>query len=308
MFNKLRNHFVLINLGITTGILLIVFVAIYMISARTMFDRPMPQGPAEMEPGTSKIMDERIGADRRASLDSLLTTLIISGILVEVVVAIISYFLAEKAITPIKNTYEAQKTFIANASHEIKTPLAAIHANLEAANIKNNHWIDNIAYETDKLTSLNNQMLALARTDTMPTQPKLKTVCLKTELQQVIDVAQSQIDAKKLKLTFRASPQNPTKINLSDFTQIFTILLDNAIKYSKTKITIQLKERSVLISNDGAKIKPTVLPHIFERFYQADKSREGVGLGLSIAKSLADRNHWQLNAKSAKLTTFTLEF
>ena len=98
------------------------------------------------------------------------------------------------------------------------------------------------------------------------------------------------------------------KINSADFIQILSILLDNAIKYSDTKIDVAITPHSLTVTNDGQTISPEALPHIFDRFYQQDKSSDGVGLGLSIAKSLADRNRWTLNVKSDKLTTFTLEF
>ena len=71
---------------------------------------------------------------------------------------------------------------------------------------------------------------------------------------------------------------------------------------------VMLNNHDFTITNDGAKISKDALPHIFERFYQADKTADGVGLGLSIAKSIADRNHWKLEVKSDKDTTFVLHF
>ena len=92
--------------------------------------------------------------------------------------------------------------------------------------------------------------------------------------------------------------------------QILTILFDNAVKYCDKAIELNVKSRSISVKNDGATIPSEDLPHIFERFYQSDKSSEGVGLGLAIAQSLAEKNHWKLSASSSEKTgtIFTLEF
>ena len=117
-------------------------------------------------------------------------------------------------------------------------------------------------------------------------------------------IASKGIDFKK---TLNCSKK--VKINPDDFRQILRILLDNAIKYSDKKIVFALSNDEMTVANDGAEIAEKDLPHVFERFYQADKSTEGVGLGLSIAKSVAMRNGWGLSAKSAKNSTeFILKF
>jgi signal transduction histidine kinase len=83
--------------------------------------------------------------------------------------------------------------------------------------------------------------------------------------------------------------------------------MDNAIKYSDKLITLEVTDEKLVVGNDGAVISKKDLPHVFERFYQADKSSEGVGLGLSIAKSVAMRIGWELSVDSdAKMTRFVL--
>lgn len=285
MFKKLRNKLIAINLSITGAVLLVVFVTIFMMTTRPESGRPP--------------MPDAIATELRMML-------ILAWVAIEGVVAFVSYLMAEEAIKPVKEAYESQKIFIANASHEIKTPLAAIQANLEAADLSKNRWIKNVELETAKLSSLNSELLTLARTDLVePTKPE------ETDLKNLIEEniliytprLKNHTFSKKIVL------REKIKINRGDFTQLLNILLDNAIKYSKQKIVLEAYSHKLVIKNDGAKIPPEALPHIFERFYQADKTAEGVGLGLSIAKSLADRNHWQLSAASdAKMTSFTLEF
>lgn len=322
MFKKLRNRLILINLGITTIVIVTVFATIYLISTKTAENRPlnvqgyMTENEHEDTSGEEK-HDENISNDTRNMVImtiteekknaamTLLITLIVSGITIEVAVAMVSYYLAEEAIKPVKEAYESQKIFIANASHEIKTPLAAISANLEAADIKGNKWISNVELETEKLTKLNNELLTLARTD-LVSNTTVEETDLRAVVLGVLESLEPRLNGKTLKKEITVPKK--LKINRADFEQILGILLDNAVKYSESMISLKLADKSLKISNDGALIPAEKLPHVFERFYQGDKSAEGVGLGLSIAKSVADKNHWKLTAESSETTTFVLNF
>ena len=306
MFKKLRNKLILINLGITSIVIIVSFSLIYVHSTRSAEARPpMMEMEIEMFDEAGRVFDSWVKNERQAAAQNLLMTLIVSGIAIEVAVALVSYYLAEEAIKPIKNAYEQQKVFIANASHEIKTPLAAISANLEAADIKNNRWIDNVAKETDKLTALNTELLTLARSDLM-TSKSPDDADLKTLVEKQIESFEPRLKEISFKKSIKITDK--TKINGADFSQILSVLMDNAIKYSHKNISLSVTEHELRLTNDGATIDKDALPHIFDRFYQADKNSEGVGLGLSIAKSLADRNNWVLTAKSDEKTTFSLKY
>jgi signal transduction histidine kinase len=304
MFSSLRNRLILINFGISSVVILITFTAIYIISTRSADMRP-PMMSVNIDSEASKLFDAWIQSEREAAARNLLISLIVSGIGIELAVVFISYYLAEEAIKPVREAYESQKVFIANASHEIKTPLAAISANLEAADIKNNHWIDNVAMETEKLTALNLELLTLARTDLVNTVTS-EEVNVKELVEKQLKSFEPRMNDIKFKKELNVSDK--VKVNASDFSQLLGILMDNAIKYSNKKITLTLEDHVLKVTNDGATISKDALPHVFDRFYQADKNSEGVGLGLSIAKSLADRNHWNLSVKSNNNTTFTLNF
>ncbi|MBR3253030.1 HAMP domain-containing histidine kinase [Candidatus Saccharibacteria bacterium] len=313
MFKKLRNKLILINLGITTLVIVVVFTTIYIISIKTAENRPLkfPEMPMKLENGEEVPEDVEdliilnVREEKENAAKSLLVTLISSGLAIEIVVALISYYLAEEAIKPVKEAYEAQKVFIANASHEIKTPLAAISANLEAADIKDNKWISNVEVETAKLTNLNNELLKLARADLME-GGTTEEVELGILTNRVLDRFEPRLGSKKL--VRKINLNGKVKVNISDFEQILSILMDNAVKYSDKKIVVELDGHNLQISNDGAKIPADKISHIFDRFYQVDKNSEGVGLGLSIAKSIADKNHYKLSVKPDKLTTFSLVF
>ena len=309
MFNKLRNKLIWINLGITTVVILSAFAAIYLFATQSAQNRPprveVTMGEDKME-FYSEDFERALANERQAAAQDLLIMLVVAGIAIEVIVAVISYFLAEEAIKPVKEAYESQKVFIANASHEIKTPLAAIEANLEAADISGNHWIDNVTRETEKLSALNSELLALARTDLVDTV-EMREV----DLNKLIAETLESFEPRLAKIDFKKTisyDDHKVKTNPEDLTQILRILLDNAIKYCEHKIILTVDDKKIVIKNDGAKIAKADLLHVFERFYQTDKSAEGVGLGLSIAKSLADRNHWKLSVSSDKMTCFTLSF
>ncbi len=298
----------MINLGITTTVLVLAFIAIYFISTQSAHNRPMPNFDDAMfhADGMEQMLNASIEDEKRAAAQDLLILLIVTGIFVDIIVALVSYYLAEEAIKPVKQSYESQKVFIANASHEIKTPLAAISANLEALNMDNNRWINNIATETSKLVALDNQLLTLAKSDRIERQ-KITEVDLKVEIEKILSSFESRLDKYSVEMV--GETKNKIKLNASDLMQILNILVDNAAKYAKSKIKIGVSPQGIDIANDGAKIRPSEIEHIFERFYQADKSSEGVGLGLAIAKNLADRNDWELLAESDRnMTKFTLKF
>ena len=259
-----------------------------------------------------QIMNEQVSREQREALHSLLISLIVVGVMVEAAVAILSYVLAETAIKPIRENYEAQKAFIANASHEIKTPLAAITANLEAAEIKDNHWIDNISREVGLLSHLNQELLDLARIDnadvTSPASARNDEVEVQGLFGKIAGSFEAKVQAKKISFKTKITPKAAKIIvNESDLYQILAILVDNAIKYGEKKASLEYANGIFEVKNDGATIPPERISQVFERFYQVDKSTEGVGLGLSIAKALAERNDWELELISSKMTTARLK-
>lgn len=314
MFRHLRNRLIIINLAVTTAVLVLAFSLIYLV-AQEAAERRKSFITTDVVPGYTQIVvqtvNERVLAERSEALNSLLSSLIIVGLSVEVAVAVLSYILAEAAIRPVKEAYEAQKTFIANASHEMKTPIAAIMANLEVAEIKDNPWIDNVSHETESLAALNNQLLALARAENaMSINKSSNVVVLKPYVEELLSPFLPRIKAKKVGYEFRTQLKTAkVKLSKTDFSQIISILMDNALKYCYKHIIVTLTARSFTIENDGAKISAQDLPRIFDRFYQTDKSSDGVGLGLAIAKTLSDHQGWKLSATSSKNTTrFMLEF
>lgn len=308
MFRRLRIKLIWSALGITTAIMVPIFLAIYFITTNLTEQRfsELDNKIGLQSEEINDVVKNTLRHEKQAAAKDLLITLILAGIEIEILVALVTYFTANQTIKPARDAYESQKLFIANASHEIKTPLAAISANLEAADIHDNKWISNIEKEVNKLSSLNTELLTLARNDLVD-ESTLDEVDLKTLANDYIKSIEPRL--QKIQFTTKMTTHGKVLIVASDFTQLLGILLDNAIKYSDKKIRLVLTNNELTVSNDGTTISKDDLSHIFERFYQVDKSSEGVGLGLAIAKSIAVRNGWDLTAESQNKTTkFTLKF
>lgn len=314
MFRHLRNRLIIINLAVTTAVLLLAFSSIYLVARETTYRRQILRTEYITDSETQYLeqtINKRIQSERNQALSSLLASLFIVGVSVEFAVAVLSYILAEAAIRPVKEAYDAQKMFIANASHEMKTPIAAIMANLEVADIQDNQCIDNVSHEAKYMADLNRQLLDLARAENAMTVTKTAdTVVLKDFVEELLSPFQPRMQTQKIHYEFRTKLKaGKIKIVKSDFAQIVSILMDNAVKYCDKQIIVTLTGKSLSIENDGATIPADKLARIFDRFYQTSKSAVGVGLGLSIAKTVANHQGWKLAVTSDdKTTTFTLTF
>lgn len=238
----------------------------------------------------------------------------------------ITRWLASMFIKPVEKAWTQQQNFIADASHELKTPLTVILAN---SNILLAHkeetvedqqkWIDSTNEEASHMKDLVDKMLYLAKSESMKAPKITGTVNISELVTKLIlqfePVAfeagvtiESDIEEK---LTVRA---DSTAVN-----QIIHILVDNAVKYAglggTASVKLRKKQNNIYLSvkNTGAPIPPEDLPHIFERFYRSDKARtagSGYGLGLAICKSLAEQQKATISVSSdtENGTEFTVRF
>ena len=310
MFKKLRNKFILTNMIATSAILVLSFGTIFGVTAISSANRPhhmQERQDVEVSTEMREAFDEEIKNDRAQRLERLGVTLVLVAIMAELFVFMASYYFAEKSIKPVKDAYDKQREFIANASHELKTPIAAARANFEALGTTEQPWTNNVDSELDRAAKLVNDLLTLARTDGRTVVLEKKNTDLVKIIKKREQLIEARLGNKKLKLDLPEKVE--VKIIRADFEQILDILLDNAVKYSKSKIDVSLSEKNLVVKNDGKTIAPEKLSKIFDRFYQTDKTAEGSGLGLAIAKAVADQNGWKIVADSdKKSTTFTLSF
>lgn len=256
-------------------------------------------------------------------------TLIVLGFVNLFVLAIsglLGYFLAEKTLKPIEVMSEKQKKFIADAAHELKTPLTAIKTNIEVnlrkkglklkeAKAVLNETVD----EIDSLSMLTNSMLRQSKYEEGKSSKK-EEVDLKKLLESLIRKFGPRIDEKKIILDFKVESELLTTGVKEDLKEVFTILIDNAVKFNKEKGLINVvgeysgNYAKILIEDSGIGISDKDLHYIFDRFYKADSSRSrdtqsGYGLGLSIAKEIVKNHNGKISviSKKGKGTTFTVK-
>jgi two-component system sensor histidine kinase CiaH len=236
----------------------------------------------------------------------------------------LGYFLAGKTLKPIEGMVKEQRRFVADASHELKTPLTAMQTSVEVTlrdkklNLKSaKKALKESLDDVEKLKKLANDLLSLAR---------YKDNSLVKEIINVRDIvggSHKNIMAlaknKKIKLTVKAEPVK-LKANKESLEKLITILLDNAIKFTpkggKVHLEAKKSKRHLVITakDNGIGIAKKELPHVFDRFYQVDSARssqenQGFGLGLSMAKKIAEDHKGSINVKSTqgKGSTFTVK-
>ncbi len=260
----------------------------------------------------------------KKTLFQLLITLLSVGLIMLFAIFIISLYFANRAIKPIAEAWERQKQFVADASHELKTPLSIINANYDVLLTNQEEtiqsqlkWLDYIKIGTDRMTKLINDLLSLAKMEDVRFPIQKVTFNMSDAINDVILSMEPVVAEKDIKLTHLIEPDIIVKSDQEKIKLVVTILFDNAVKYTDEKgqidISLIRSKRHVTftIKNSGKGIAKQDLPKIFDRFYRVDPSRtqetSGYGLGLSIAKTIMDRLGGEIYATSVenKYTTFT---
>lgn len=252
-------------------------------------------------------------------IDSLKSSILVF-IILEGIVILISNVITKWITKPVQESFEKQKQFIADASHELKTPLSVIIASSEALeeNPKEKKWIKNIKNEADRMNNLIIRLLDLA-TSEREIKDELKLENLSKIIELSVLTFEGKAFEKNIKLNYDIKENINYKINSNDIKQLIEILLDNAIKHSDKNevININLLETNnqiiLNVSNKGEEIPNGSEEKIFERFYRVDKSRNRdenrYGLGLAIAKNIVTNHNGTISAKSKDgITTFKVIF
>jgi signal transduction histidine kinase len=226
---------------------------------------------------------------------------VLASILSIAIIYIIAKRVAKIIAKPVQETFEKQKQFISDASHELKTPLAVIEANADVLEIEvgNNKWMGYIQNEIESMDKLINELLLLAKIENIDTVRTLEKFDLSKESEVIVSMFESMAYEKNVNIETNLQENIMINGSKEDIKHILSTLIDNAIKHTDTgnKIKVELKkeknEIELLVKNQGKPIPAEEREKIFERFYRIDKSRnrneKRYGLGLAIAKSIVQR-------------------
>ena len=229
----------------------------------------------------------------------------------------IGYYLAGKNLEPIKTAFQQQKEFVADASHELRTPMTVLTMAAEAlSSDKESEYSDfalrivkDIKYETKKMNNLVENLLTLARGDSKAWRLDLSWFCLTDEIEQTLLSLNYLAETKGVHFSWEL-PEEKIDIfaDRRMLMQLITILVDNAVKYTeegkKVFLSLRKEERKAVITITDEGIGMTIedQTRIFERFYRVDKARTrtngGFGLGLPIAKLIVKKHHGNISVSS----------
>jgi signal transduction histidine kinase len=260
----------------------------------------------------------QISADasgEESALQTLRLLLAIGGVVGAILAILGSLLLADRALVPIRHAFQRQRQFTADASHELRTPLSLIRANAEMLSRYGDRMPDGdsdlvteIIRETDHLSRLVADLLTLARSDTENLKLSVQSVDFRSLVSEVHEdlhrVAETHGIATSLNLDGPLTIQgDETRLR-----QLLLILLDNALKYTdeggRVDVSVGHAERyaRLVVADTGVGIPAKDLPHIFDRFYRVDGSRNhengGTGLGLAIARWIVQAHHGSIRVDS----------
>lgn len=234
----------------------------------------------------------------------------LSGGGVFVLVLILIYLVSGRAIKPVSESYRRQKEFISNASHELKTPITVISATTELMEKKNgtDRLTECINIQAQKMGRLVNEMLSLSRLSAPEkVYADFKCFDISRTVENAVLYFESRAFEEQKKIKTDIKPELTFKGNTDKIDELVGILLDNALKYSDENACIKVTLKSVrdkiilTCENPCRNFDINDIPHLFERFYRADKShsdeREGFGLGLSIAKEIVTLHKGSITAE-----------
>lgn len=258
-------------------------------------------------------------ADRgweRSTLWSMVGSFLLVGALALGAFFLISLLLSGLALQPAERAWEQQRRFVADASHELKTPLTVILTNTgillrhpEQTVAQQRKWVEYIREEAQRMRELVEDLLFLARHDAGRDQAPAQTVDLAELLWSAL--LPFEPVAFEQGVTLESGIQSGVTVRgrSEELRRLAAILLDNAVKYAgpqgQVRVALARGEKGgacLTVRNTGPAIPPEHLEHLFERFYRADNSRArssgGYGLGLAIAKSIVDSHRGTITVQS----------
>lgn len=261
-----------------------------------------------------------------SSLDNLRGALLTAFLVLLVVALILAFYLAKLALKPLHKTYNKQVSFIQDASHEMRTPLAVIKGKMELLAKRSEdpvykHFdeLSQIMSEISGLEKMNKDLLLMSKED-MQGILEIKRFQIGPFLEEVVEIYGELANLRDIHFKYMPLAEDVSVTwDEAKVKRCINILLENAIKYSKSEdtITLSLEQQDkiirVKVADTGQGIKKEELSHIFDRFYRSSEVRasgiEGSGIGLSLLQSLAYTMNIKIKVHSVygEGSTFTLE-
>ena len=260
--------------------------------------------------------------DRNRSLASVRDFMIISLLVAlgaAAAVFVLVFMFSKFAIKPIAESYEKQKKFITNAGHELKTPLAVINSCNEVIELEQGEtkWTRSIAAQTDKMTRLTQELVALARMDEGGAQLSMEDFPLSETVSEILDPFELIAEQKGIGFRTEIQPDITYKGDRNLIARLCSIMADNAVKYTPEDgnilFRLSAKNKKIVFSSENTadNITKGAHPELFDRFNRGDTSHSndipGFGIGLSTAQSIAAAHNGKIEAfssdgKSLKIT------
>ncbi len=241
---------------------------------------------------------------------SFLTASVSISLIGLLLVFLLVVFFSKLIVRPIAESYEKQKHFITDASHEIKTPLTIIDANTEVLEMENgeNEWTSSIHNQIKRLTDLTNKLVFLSRMDEEATKLIMLDFSLSDAISEAAQPFEAVAAASGRTFVCEIEPNISYTGDESTIRQLVSLLLDNAMKYASENGSIRLsfaasgKNKILTVWNTVDGIEPGRHDELFERFYRPDASRSsatgGHGIGLSVVKAIVLAHKGRITAKS----------
>ena len=247
------------------------------------------------------------------TMDSLKRLLILASAVAMLLGAMVALLMANKSLRPIRLAFQKQRDFVADASHELRTPLTLIRTNAEAwlrrgEGGPGSVFARNVVEETDQLSAIVRDLTTLALADARQLRIERQPVEVSSTLQELIEHFEPVAEERGVTIQPDLNGGVMVQADPNRLRQLFLILLDNAVRYSADggEVTVGVGRHNgrvtVTVVDRGIGISKKDLPHIFERFYRADKARSresgGSGLGLAIAKWIAEVHRGEIEVRS----------
>jgi two-component system, OmpR family, sensor histidine kinase CiaH len=259
--------------------------------------------------------DALVIVDAKSEVDSMNMVLIISSSVSAFAlffISVLAYLLSKYVIRPYEDLYRSQRRFLTDASHELKTPLSVIQADLDILETKSpsNPWVSSAMSQTERMKKLILEMITLNKLEELSSTYPKKRFDVAGILLDVCSNYDSITEEKKVDFRYDI-PSSLFIIGNEDlYLKLFSILLDNAFKYIDENGYIHVsvmeshKKVTFCFENSAKEIDEEKLAHCFDRFYTMDESRSkknsGFGIGLSIAKAIVMEHDGEIKALKVK--------